>query len=85
MDFVGLPASNIAVSGERLYWSNPDGVFYVNHSTLSGLVGVLSETAHSPRILSLSPGQQLIAGEVFFLRKSGKIQVELAHYLFLHC
>ncbi len=75
--FLGLPASNIAVSGERLYWSSPDGVFFVNRSTLSGPVGVLSETALSARILSLSPGQQLITGEF----EGGNMY--LPHYLSL--
>ncbi len=64
---VGLPASNIAISEGRLYWSgttdNP-GIFHVDRSTIGTVpVGVLSETAESAVIVTTDPGQQLIAGE----------------------
>ena len=63
----GLPASTIAISEGRLYWSggsdNP-GIFYVDRSTISTApVGVLSETAESAVIVTTDPGQQLIAGK----------------------
>ena len=60
---IGLPASSIALSRQRLYWSsmNSPGIFSVNRS-VNEAVNVLSETAEALLIVTLNPDQQLIPG-----------------------
>ncbi len=61
---LGLPASKIALSRNRLYWNmDSPGIFSVDRTTIGiGMVNVLSDTAQAAFIISLSPDQQLIAG-----------------------
>lgn len=59
----GLPATSLALSGQRLYWARADsaGVYAVDISARETLIVVsATETAFSVR--TLSPGQQIILG-----------------------
>ena len=57
----GLPATSLALNEERLYWASADtpGVYAVDLSALTMLI-VISLTAKSLSLVTLSPGQQII-------------------------